>query len=196
MSYAKARSRLANLLIRAGYNKTKSLRAVKYPYVDAVQFRHNRFFYGEYTESIKRYEWGEGFKEISSEDGFEVIGDKQYNMLGEVTEGLAFLQIDQRDVDRWRELYLEAYGLNGVWYYSYALKAVIKYRHLYPKNEIVDSVKTIGGEKSGIAEIAGEYGLQQGKIPLPADGWEKIEIDEESSEETGENDKSSNNSKK
>lgn len=170
MSYAEARTKLANLLIKAGYDKAKSLRAVRYPYVSSLQLTHNIYYWDDRHKSIRSYQIAEEFHE-TSETGFAQVGDKEYDMLGEITSVKAVIRITQETVDDW----IESYGFGAYWY-SYALKANIKYQHGYPRNNIQDSTRSIGNPQFGIAYSAGDYGEQKGYIPLPMGGWEKVEL--------------------
>ena len=173
MSYAEARSKLANLLIKAGYNKKKSLKAVKYPYVESLIFRHTDEFWDSRQKSVRLYEGKQDFIDIKSKNGFALINDKDYNILGDINKGKAFIRVTQENVDGWFEAYQ-----HGAYYYSHPLKMTIKYRHGYPKSEIVDSYKTVGQGEFGIANVAGDYGIKEGEMPLPQGGWLKVELPE------------------
>lgn len=171
MSYAKARSKLANLLIKAGYNKAKSLRAVKYPYVESLIFRHTDEFWDTRQKSVRLYQVKQDFVDIKSKNGFALINDKEYEILGDINKGKAFIRVTQENVDSWFAFYNV-----GAYWYSHPLKMIIKYRHRYPKNEIVDSYRTVGHGEFGIADTAGDYGIREGEIPLPQGGWLKVEL--------------------
>lgn len=172
MSYALARTKLANLLIKAGYDKKKSLKLVKYPYVETLHIRHNEFFWANNTKSIREYEFQEGYVQ-TPDDGVVRPNDLEYTMLGEKSKVKAYLRITASDISYWQS----AYG-HGTWWYSHPIRLIVKYRHTYPRNEIIDSYKRIGTGNGGVATSAGDYGHQEGTIPVPVGGWEKIEIDE------------------
>lgn len=180
MSYAVARTKLANLLIKAGYDKTKSLKAVKYPYVEILQFVHNHrangVSYWDYdTESIIEYENGGNFVKLIQDYQIpfsnEFPNDKSYKILGDISEAKVHLDVKQNSVDWW----LAYYGY-GVPWWSQPLTIRAKYRHRYPTNEIKDSRRDIGTGYGGNATSGGEYGHHKGTMPLPEGGWEKIEL--------------------
>ena len=170
MSYAESRSKLANLLIKAGYDKIKSLKAVRYPYVAGIQLKHNRYFWDARHKSIKFYEKATDFIEMP-ESGYAQINDVEYKVLGDITRVKAFIRVTQETVNAW----IEAYGFGAYWY-SYPLRVRVKYKHEYPSNEIVESYKSIGSGDFGIAGSGGDYGEKLDFIPLPMVGWLKVEL--------------------
>lgn len=180
MSYAVARTKLANLLIKAGYDKVKSLKAVKYPYVEVLQFVHNHNSdggsYWDYdTESIIEYENGSNFVKLIQDYQIpfsnEFPNDKSYKILGNISEAKVHLDVKQSSVNYW--VALNGYGVP---WWSQPLKIRAKYRHKYPRNVIVDSDRAIGYGYGGYASSGGEYGHQKGTMPLPKGGWGKIEL--------------------
>tara|TARA_X000001036_G_C20394768_1_gene690147 strand:+ start:110 stop:658 length:549 start_codon:yes stop_codon:yes gene_type:complete len=181
MAYAESRSKLANLLIKAGYNVAKSLRAVKYPYIESMQIIHNLTFVDYLTKDIKQYENPKDNFVTVPENGFAHTIDTEYKILGNKSKAKAFLRISQARVDHWKNYYTQTSGylFDGTWWYSYVLKVIIKYRHKYPINEIRDSVKTIGSPKNGVATVGGDYGHQEGTIPIPLGGWLEVELPDE-----------------
>lgn len=177
MSYAVTRTKLANLLIKAGYDKAKSLNAVRYPYVEAIQLRHNQTFHAIGTKDVMKFQRkGDNYEKIS-ESGFVTIQDTKYDMLAEYQKARAYLVITQDKVNIWQNA-----GYTGVPWWSYLLKVRLKYRHRYPRNEEIDAVKSIGTARGGYATTAGEHGNQENTIPLPVGGWEKIELLETNAE--------------
>lgn len=179
MSYAESRSKLANLLIKAGYNVAKSLRAVRYPYVESYQMKHNYAFYDSFTEDIMQYQADrdkDSFETLS-DGGFAFIDDKEYRHLGNKNIAKAHLYITSNRISVW-----QADGYNGTWWWSNRLTVTAKYRHKYPKDIIVDSFKSIGSPYGGVAQSEGEYGHQEGTIPLPEGGWLEVELPEEQAE--------------
>ena len=178
MAYAETRSRLANLLIKAGYNVAKSLRAVKYPYIESLQLKHNTYYWDYLTEDIIKYQ-SEGDKYIrTSKDGFAHTDDKDYKILGNIQKAKAFLRISQARVNVWQSLGGGS-QYTGTWWWSEPLKVRAKYRHKYPENKIIDSYKSIGTGFGGVATVGGDYGEQEGTIPIPDGGWLEIILPEE-----------------
>lgn len=176
MSYAESRSKLANLLIKAGYNVAKSLKAVKYPYIESMQLIHNLTFWDSgFTKDIKEYENPKDNFLTVAENGFAYTNDTEYEILGNKNKAKAFLRISQNRVTYWKLVY----STTGTWWYSYALKVRAKYRHKYPNNQIQDAVKTIGIPRFGIATVGGDYGHQEGTIPIPEGGWLEVELPDE-----------------
>lgn len=178
MSYAETRSKLANLLIKAGYNVAKSLRAVKYPYLESIQLKHNRSFYDYLTKDIKQYEKTKDDFTNTGEKGFSYISDTEYEILGNKNKAKAFLRISQDRVDHWKN-YGGGNQYTGTWWYSFTLKVIAKYRHRYPNNKAIDAFKTIGSPQYGVATVGGDYGHQEGTIPIPDGGWLEVELPDE-----------------
>jgi hypothetical protein len=178
MSYAESRSKLANLLIKAGYDVAKSLRAVKYPYIESMQLVHNLTFYDYLTEDIKQYENPQGDFVTVPESGFAHTVDTEYEILGNKNKAKAFLRISQARVNHWKN-FGGGNQYAGTFWYTYVLKVITKYRHKYPSNEIQDTVKTIGDSEFGVATVGGDYGHQEGTIPIPDGGWLEVELPEE-----------------
>ena len=176
MSYAETRSKLANLLIKAGYNVAKSLRAVRYPYIEAYQLRHNDTFYdAPYTKDIIQYQVDrdtDNYK-IVADGGFVQIDDKEYRILGNKSTVKAHLYIYSGRIQTWNYFY----G-HGVWWWSYKLRIIAKYRHKYPNNKIIDAYDIVGKSRGGVAEVEDEYGHQEGLVPLPEGGWLEVELPE------------------
>lgn len=172
MSYAVSRTKLANLLIKAGYDKAKSLRAVKYPYIESMQLIHNPKAYDSVIKSKQEYEDARKvYEPVSEETGYVYINDTDYGILSEHNKVRAYVIVTQQQID-------DSYNGAKIWVSS-KLKANIKFRHKYPYNREQDSLKTIGNITIGVASTAGEYGKKEGTIPLPIGGWEKIELPEE-----------------
>ena len=176
MGFASARSKLANLLIKAGYDKAKSLRAVKYPYVESIQLGHIKSDTerndGITIKSVRTYEYAESEFGTTDQDGFSYVNDLEYNMLGLKRQAKCHLDItipaeNATDDDEEND---------SVAWKSPTLKARLKYRHPYPENTVIDSVKAMGFEQEGTASSSGEYGHQQGIIPLPQGGWLEVEL--------------------
>lgn len=178
MSYAETRSKLANLLIKAGYDVVKSLKAVKYPYIESYQLRHNDTFYDSFTKDIIQYQVDRdlGNFDVVADGGFVLINDTEYRILGNKNTVKAHLYIHSGRIGFWNYFY----G-HGVWWWSYKLRIIAKYRHRYPNNKIVDAYDIVGKGRGGVAEVEDEYGHQEGFVPLPEGGWLEIELPEESS---------------
>lgn len=174
MAYAETRSKLANLLIKAGYNVAKSLRAVRYPYLESIQLVHNEYFYDSYTESIKHYQTKKDTYTLTDDEGYGRPDDREYNILGNKQKAKAVLLLDGSRVQIWTN-----YNGSGIPWYSYPLQAITKYRYKYPKDEIIDTYKTIGEATEGYATSGGEYGLQEGTIPIPEGGWLEVILPDE-----------------
>lgn len=172
MSYAISRSKLANLLIKAGYNKAKSLRFVRYPYIETIQIVHNLTFHDSHTEDIRQYQNAKDEYVETDEDGFAHIDDTEYEILGNKKRAKAFLRISQSRVNYW-----QSFNYAGVPYYSYPLKVIAKYRHKYPRDEVQDSYGQDSGYKEGYATSGGDYGEKSARIPVPR-GWLEIELPE------------------
>lgn len=172
MSYAISRSKLANLLIKAGYNKAKSLRFVRYPYLESIQLVHNLTFHDNQTEDIRRYQNAKDEYVDADDDGFAHIDDREYEILGNKKRAKAFLRISQSRVNYWKSL-----NYAGVWWYSYPLKVVAKYRYKYPRDEVQDSYNQDSGYIFGVATSAGDYGEKSTAIPIPR-GWLEIILPE------------------
>lgn len=171
MSYAESRTKLANLLIKAGYNKAKSLKAVRYPYLESLQLIHNTTFWDSRTESVKEYQEKDDIYVETEENGYSTTNDKLYNILGDIQKARAYLKIGSSAVSDWQNS-----GYRGTYFYSYPLQIIAKYRHKYPKDEEVDSLKTTDNYIEGYAESAGDYGHQETELPLPEGGWLKVEL--------------------
>ena len=178
MAFAKTRSKLANLLIKAGYDVTKSLKAVKYPYLESLQLKHNISFHDYLTRDIKQYEKEKDAFVNTGEKGFSYINDTDYKILGNNKRAKAFLRISQARVNHWQN-FGGGNQYTGTWWYSYELKVTAKYRHKYPTNEVVDVFKSIGTPKFGIATVGGDYGHQEGTIPIPDGGWLEVILPDE-----------------
>lgn len=171
MSFAVSRTKLANLLIKAGYDKAKSLRAVKYPYIEAMQLIHNQKAFDSLNPSKQEYQnANKVYKQVSDETGYAYVNDTNYGILPENNKVRAYAIVTQEDIDN-------SYNGTKLWV-SQELKANIKYRHRYPDNTEQDSLKIIGDIQVGVASTAGRYGKKEDLIPLPLGGWEKIELPE------------------
>lgn len=171
MSYAESRSKLANLLIKAGYNKAKSLRAVRYPYLESIQLIHNEYFWDINTRSKREYQESKDKYIETDQAGFSKPDDKDYEILGNKQKAKAVLILDGSRVQIWTN-----YNGLGIPWYSYPLNVIAKYRYKYPKDEVIDTHATIGVAQDGYATSGGEYGLQEGEIPIPVGGWLEVEL--------------------
>ncbi len=170
MAYAVARTKLANLLIKAGYDKAKSLRAVKYPYIEAIQLRHIPS--GGNLKSHKLYQGSKkNYIPVISEDGYVAVDDKDYGILGEKNKAKAFVEVTQERMD-----FLNSRGITVSGWVSLPLLLIAKYRHTYPKNIIIDSIVNIGELQFGFTSVAGFFGYQEGEIPLPRGKWLEVEL--------------------
>lgn len=174
MSYAEARSKLANLLIKAGYDKAKSLRAVKYPYIDAIQLTHdesNIFFISHrfYEDSNKN------FVEVNNKSGFVLLEDDEYKILGKKNKAKSFIEVTQERID-----FLAQYNIQYTAWFSSPLTVMVKYQYEYPKKIIEDSFALIGDYKFGVTDVAGFFAHQEGVLPLPQGGWLEVELNGES----------------
>jgi hypothetical protein len=180
MSYAEARSKLANILIKAGYNKAKSLRAVKYPYIESMQLSYNsninsvvlptpHKFYEDKNNTYIEVKYNDPNNGNAVSTHFVYLDDENYGILGEKNKVKAYVEVTQ---DRFDSTYNFG-GLDAVWF-SFPLGVRLKYRHTYPKNEIIDSFKEIGRFSFGFTEVTGIFGIKEGTMPLPEGGWIKV----------------------
>lgn len=174
MVYAETRSKLANLLIKAGYNVAKSLRAVRYPYLESIQLMHNEYFYSINTKSIRHYQTKKDTYTLTDDEGYGRPDDRYYNILGNKQKAKAVLSVDSATLQFWID-----YNGVGIPWYSYPLQVITKYRYKYPKDKIIDTYKTIGEGIGGYATSSGEYGLQEGTIPIPDGGWLEVILPDE-----------------
>lgn len=174
MSYAESRTKLANLLIKAGYDKAKSLRAVRYPYLESIQLIHNEYFWDYNTKSKREYQYKKDAYVETDEFGFGKPDDTEYQILGNKQLAKAVLVLDGSRVQIWT--YINGIGIP---WYSYPLNVIAKYRYKYPRDEVIDTHTTIGFAQDGYATSGGEYGLQEGVLPIPDGGWLEVELAEE-----------------
>lgn len=154
MAYQSSRSRLANLLIKATYNATKVLTAVKYPYVENVQFLHEAV-----TKSHTELETNSGEVRKSPATKFLHMADIEYTALPKHSK-------------------LRGYASHfneGTPFLSGFVEAHIGFKNKYPKEYVENTSITFGIDKSG-SDTGSKLGVQETDLPLPFGGWEKIEL--------------------
>lgn len=163
MSYAKARSRFINLLIKAEYDPYKCIKAFKYPYVEALDIVHQAFN----GESQKFYQKERNYIPNGTKS-FVVVQDKEYRTRGGTQKVKAQVVVP------------DASNTNSGFYIwvSYKIELTTKYVYPYPNGEIRDTFTTIGRIQYGVS-AGGVEGVKEGVIPLPEGGWEKIIMPEE-----------------
>lgn len=154
MAYQSSRSRLANLLIKATYNATKVLTAVKYPYVENVQFLHEAV-----TKSHTELETNSGEVRKSPATKFLYMGDIEYRALPEHSKLRGYASHTDENTD----------------FESSEVIAHIGYKTKYPKEYVENTSITFGAFKSG-SDTGSKLGVQETDLPLPFGGWEKIEL--------------------
>lgn len=154
MAYQSSRSRLANLLIKATYNATKVLKAIKYPYVENVQFLHEAI-----SKSHTELETNDGEIRKSPATKFLLVTDSEYTALPEYSK-------------------LRGYASHfneGTPFLSGYVVAHIGYKNKYPKEYVENTTIDFGAEQTG-NETGHRLGVQETELPLPFGGWEKIEL--------------------
>jgi hypothetical protein len=118
-----------------------------------------------YENSSKKY------ISVDADSGFVHIADKDYGILGEKNKAKAFVEVTQQRIN-----FVNSLNVSTTPWASVPLRLTVKYKNKYPKDEIIDSYKTIGRRKSGRTSVAGFFGHQEGEIPLPRGGWLEVEL--------------------
>lgn len=138
------RTKLANILIRSGFNRAKCLRAVNYPYLHSMVIQHNAVQF-----SSKFIEFQNGFARCAS---FTYLNDFDYKF--------------QPLLNRIK-CYTSNYNIEEV---AFSSKVKIIYKFMYPRRfDMIDQFDEFGADRI-IARVGNILGVQLGVIKKPT-GW-------------------------
>jgi hypothetical protein len=138
------RTKLANILIRAGFNRAKCLRAVNYPYYVSIDISHTA-----YQFSNKFLEFNGGFYRCAK---FTYLNDTDYRY--------------QPEENRIRCFATNGDKLNP----AFSSKVKLIYNFRYPRsNDIFTEFDEFGADRT-IARVGYILGVQTGVIKKPT-GW-------------------------
>ena len=141
-----ARTKLANILIRAGFNKSKCLRAVNYPYFLAVVLDHTGIEISyKYIQSSTF-----GFYRASRNT---YLNDFEYNIKPNQTKIKCFASNNDPNKS------------------AFSSKVKVKYKYQYPRGSNFEKDDEFGSDRTfALGVVGSQLGVQRSVFPL-ADGW-------------------------